>query len=284
MKNFKYLSFLFLAITFFSCTSNSDSTPETAVDETLGLVKIQKLSNENHVIELYSETGVLTQGYNQISLRIKDKTTNKYITNASFNWIPIMKMAAMQHSCPRSGIEKISGKQTLYRGDIIFQMAQNDTDAWHLQIDYTIDDIKSNATSAIAVIASQKRTVNSFTGTDGVRYILAYISPKTPKVALNNMTVGLYKMQDDLITFNVVDNFKIKIDPRMPSMGNHSSPNNTDLLQSLSGGTYNGKLSLTMTGYWKINLQLLNATGEVLKGEDFATENLQSSLFFEAEF
>lgn len=283
MKNFKFLSVLILAITFFSCSSDHDAAPEPPVDETSGLVKIKELSNDTHIIELYSETGILTQGYNQISLRIKDKAANTFVTNASLNWIPIMNMPEMQHSCPRSAIEKISGKQTLYGGDIIFQMAQNDTAAWELQINYTIKDIKYSAKSDIAVTASQKRTINYFTGNDGVRYILAYISPKTPKVALNNMTVALYKMQD-MMTFAAVDNFKVKIDPRMPSMGNHSSPNNTDLLQSSLGGTYNGKLSLTMTGYWKINLQLLNASGEVLKGEDFTTENLQSSLFFEVEF
>ena len=92
-----------------------------------------------------------------------------------------------------------------------------------------------------------------------------------------------YKMED-MMTFTAVDKFKVKIDPRMPSMGNHSSPNNTDLVQSVSGDLYNGKLSLTMTGYWKINIQLLNASGEVLKGEVVTPENASSSLFFELEF
>lgn len=283
MKNFKYLSILLLAITFYSCSSDSDSTSENSVDETLGLVKIQELSNENHIIELYSETGKLTQGYNPISLRIKDKTTDKYITNASLNWMPIMNMATMKHSCPKSLIEKVSGKQTLYNGNIIFQMAQNTTEFWELTINYTINTIDYTAKAKINVIASEKRTVSSFTGKDGARYVLAYISPKSPKVAINNMAAGLYKMQD-MMTFTAVDNFKVKIDPRMPSMGNHSSPNNTDLTQSTTGGFYNGKLSLTMTGYWKINLQLLNATGEILKGEEVTPENVSSSLFFEIEF
>ncbi|KFF10660.1 hypothetical protein [Flavobacterium hydatis] len=283
MKNFKYLSILFVAITLFSCSSDSDTTPETPTDETAGLVKIQDLSNDNHIIELYSETGKLTQGYNQISLRVKDKNTNTYITNASLNWTPIMNMTTMQHSCPKSSIEKISEKQTLYTGNIIFQMAQNDADFWELKINYSINAISYSVTAPISVFASDKRTVNSFTGTDSVRYVLAYIAPKAPKIGLNNMSVGLYKMQD-MMTFAVVDNFKVKIDPRMPSMGNHSSPNNTDLIQSTSQGFYNGNLSLTMTGYWKINLQLLNAAGEVLKGEDFTPENVSSSLFFEIEF
>lgn len=283
MKNLKYLSILLLAITLFSCSSDSDSSSENPVDETLGLVKIQELSNENHIIELYSETGKLIQGYNPISLRIKDKTTNKYITNASLDWMPIMNMATMKHSCPKSLIEKVSGKQTLYNGNIIFQMAQNTTEFWELTINYTINAIDYTVKAKINVIASEKRTVSSFTGNDGARYVLAYISPKSPKVAINNMSAGLYKMKD-MMTFTAVDNFKVKIDPRMPSMGNHSSPNNTDLTQSITGGFYNGKLSLTMTGYWKINLQLLNATGEILKGEEVTPENISSSLFFEIEF
>ena len=45
------------------------------------------------------------------------------------------------------------------------------------------------------------------------------------------MTVGVFKMQS-MMVFPVVDNFKVKIDPRMPSMGNHGSPNNVDLTQS----------------------------------------------------
>jgi len=39
-----------------------------------------------------------------------------------------------------------------------------------------------------------------------------------------------------------------------------------------------------MTGYWKINLQLLNETGEVLKGEPVTDTNEGSSLFLELEF
>jgi hypothetical protein len=82
----------------------------------------------------------------------------------------------------------------------------------------------------------------------------------------------------------MVNNYTIKIDPRMPSMGNHGSPNNVDLTQSTAGEMYNGKMSLTMTGYWRINLQLLNANQEVLKGEAITDEVTESSIYFEVEF
>lgn len=281
MKILKYTVLLLLAIISFSCSSDDDSS-SIPIDETSGLHKIQEMTNDTHVIELFSSTGSLVQGYNRISLRIKDKKTNNYITDAKIEWIPLMHMAMMQHSCPRSQVEK-KDKKTVYEGDIIFQMAQNETEYWELTIAYEINNVSYTATDKISVPASTKRTVSSFMGSDGNNYVIAYIAPFSPKVALNDMAVGIYKMKD-MMTFEAVNNFKIKIDPRMPSMGNHGSPNNTDLLQSETNGFYKGKLSLTMTGYWRINLQVLNTDNEVLKGEPVTADNSSSSLYFEIEF
>ncbi len=281
MKILKYTALLFLSIVLFSCSSDDDSTPIPA-DETSGLHKIQEITNDTHVIELFSSTGSLIQGYNHVALRIKDKKTNNYITDAKIEWTPLMHMAMMQHSCPRSEVER-KDKKTVYEGDIIFQMPQNETEYWELTIAYKINNTSYTASDKISVPASAKRTVSSFKGADGSSYVIAYIAPSSPKVALNDMTVGIYKMQD-MMTFPFVDNYKVKIDPRMPSMGNHGSPNNTDLMQRDVNGLYTGTLSLTMTGYWKINLQVLNANNEVLKGEAVTTDNLASSLYFEVEF
>jgi hypothetical protein len=57
-----------------------------------------------------------------------------------------------------------------------------------------------------------------------------------------------------------------------------------DLTYDPTTKKYKGKLSLTMTGYWKINLKLMNDADAVLKGEDITEENEGSSLFFEIEF
>ncbi|PXY40647.1 hypothetical protein DMB65_12125 [Flavobacterium cheongpyeongense] len=283
MKILKHIAILVLSISLFSCSSDDNSSTQIPIDETAGLQKIQEISNETHTFELYSQSGSLIQGYNHITLSIKDKKTNAYIKDAKISWLPIMHMAMMEHSCPKSAVTKTSDKQTLYEGDIIFQMAENDTEYWDLTLTYTVKTISYTVTDIIKVQASAKRTVSSFNGSDGVRYLIASIAPQNPKVATNDISVGVYKMQD-MMTFPVVNNLKIKMDPRMPSMGNHGSPNNTDLTQSTTDGFYNGKLSLTMTGYWKINLQLLNASNDVLKGEPVTTENPASSLFLEIEF
>jgi hypothetical protein len=268
-----------MALTFVSC-SNDD---ETTVNELDGITKFKEITNDTHTIELYSHMGSLEQGYNEISLRIKENGTNNYIKNAEVSWSPLMHMTMMTHSCPYSALEKVTENGTLYEGYIMFQMAQNDTEYWDLKIDYTINGVDYTATDVIDVPASAKRKVNTFTGSDGVKYLVAYIEPHHPKVAVNDMKVGVWKMQN-MMMFPVVDGYTVKIDPRMPSMGNHTSPNNVHATQATTGGLYDGKLSLTMTGYWKINLQLANGEGTVLKGEEITETVTASSIFFEIEF
>ena len=274
------LAVVAIALAFFSCSSDND-TP--VVDELAELTKFKEITNTTHTIEVYTHTGALEQGYNGISLRIKDKASGDYVKNATVSWMPLMHMTTMTHSCPKSEVKKITADGTLYEGNIVFQMAQNATEYWDLKIDYTVNGTAYTATSVIDVPASAKQRVTTFTGSDDVRYIVAYVEPHHPKVALNDITVGVYKMES-MISFPVVDNFKVKIDPRMPSMGNHGSPNNVDLTQSALDKLYHGKLSLTMTGLWKINLQLLNASEVVLKGETITDLVPASSIYFEIEF
>ncbi|MBA4275413.1 hypothetical protein [Flavobacterium sp.] len=279
MKILRILPLVLVAI-FASCTSDNGAT---SIDELEGLTKFKEISNTTHTIELYKHMGGLEQGFNEIALKIKDKTSNQYITNATVSWMPLMHMTMMTHSCPKSPVTKMSTDGAVYEGYIVFQMAQNATEYWDLKIDYTINGTAYTVTSVIDVPASAKQRVTTFTGSDNVKYIAAYVDPHHPKVGINDMVAGVWKMQD-MMTFPVVDNFKLKIDPRMPSMGNHSSPNNMDLTQTTAGNLYNGKLSLTMTGLWKINLQLVNASGTVLKGETITDAVPASSIYFEIEF
>ena len=95
----KYIvAVLFMAFTFTSCSDNDDILVKT--NELDGLTKFKEITNTTHTIELFSTTGALTQGYNEVKLRIKDNTTNSYIKNATVSWMPIMHMAMMNHSCP----------------------------------------------------------------------------------------------------------------------------------------------------------------------------------------
>lgn len=279
---FALLAMAFLVI---SCRT-SDDDPINAVNpntEIEGLLKIKEVTNDTHVIELYSKSGTTTLGYNDIKLRIKNKSTNQYEKNAAITWKPMMHMTSMMHSCPNSTVQKVTSDGSLYSGYIVFQMPENATEYWDLKIDYTIGSTTYTATTIINVPVETKKTVNSFMGSDGVKYVMAYIDPKSPKVATNDMTLGVWKMQD-MNNFPVVDGYTVKVDPRMPGMGNHSSPNNVHATQSAAGKLYNGKLSLTMTGYWKINLQLVKGDGTVVAGQEVTDANPASTIFFELDF
>lgn len=278
-----FVAFVALSIFLISCRTSDDPVTPPSVNELEGLVKVKEFSNDTHTIELYTVTGTTQLGYNDLKFRIKNKSSNQYEKNASVNWSPVMHMTSMSHSGPKSSITKVTPDGTLYTGYLVFQMPQNATEYWDLKFDYSINGTAYTATTVVDVPDSAKRRVNSFLGSDNTKYIVAYIEPRTPKVAVNDMTIGVWKMQH-MMTFPVVDGYTVKIDPRMPGMGNHGSPNNVNATQTSSGKLYNGKLSLTMTGYWKINLQLANAAGTVLKGEEVTDQNPTSSLFFEIEF
>lgn len=280
MKTIKYLLPIFLTLLLISCSEDSD---DNTIDELQGLVKTTELSNDSHIVEAYTASGLLFTGYNEITLRILDKASGKYIENAQITWKPVMHMTTMMHSCPYSAVTKDLEANTLYDGYIVFQMPGNDMEGWSLTINYTVNGEAFEVMDDINVLKTDLKTVSVFMGSDEVRYILAYMQPQEPEVAVNDVSMGLYKMEN-MMSFPMVENYKIKLDPRMPSMGNHSSPNNEDLHFNSVDKCYDGRLSLTMTGYWKLNLMLLNANNEVLKGEEVTETNEGSSLYVEIEF
>lgn len=281
MKLTYLLPFVLFALVF-SC-STDDNHHVTPLNEVEGLLLTKSIVNNDHSIELFTEKGLFETGYNAISIRLKDNANNTYFENASLSWSPVMQMPTMQHSCPKSSITKAEGKDTVYEGFIIYQMTNTDTSGWSLTLDYNLEGIDYSVTETISVTQYNNQNVASFIGADNTRYILALIEPKDPNIAINEMKVGLFKMQN-MMTFPLVEDYTIALDPRMPGMGNHSSPNNTDLTFNSADNYYYGDLSLTMTGYWKLNLKLININGDVLKGEDITEANEASSLYLELEF
>jgi hypothetical protein len=280
MKNqLKKIALVLITLAFASCSNDDNQTNTNELD---GLTKFKEVVEGNQTIEFYSPKGALSQGYNDIKFRIKNNETNQYITDAQVEWMPKMHMTMMTHSCPKSEVVK-AATGNLYEGYIVFQMAQNETEYWDLTLDYSIDGEEHSLIIPIDVPATAKRVVSSFMGSDNVRYVIAYIDPTSPKVGMNDLKVGIWKMQD-MMTFPMINDYTVKIDPRMPSMGNHSSPNNVNAQQTAVDNFYFGKLSLTMTGYWKINLQLQNDLGTIVKGEEITDSVTESSLFFEIEF
>ncbi|WP_292008400.1 hypothetical protein [Chryseobacterium sp.] len=273
---------LLISLFLLSCENGNDDNDLPVSPETPSLVKIQDITDNNYTVSIFNSTGKLSTGYNEVYLQVKNKATGEIINNGSLTWHPVMNMMSMSHSCPYSTIEKVSN-QSYYKGFIIFQMAGNDSENWELTFNLKLNGQTYQLKDSIQVDAAVKRNVEVFTGADNQNYVLAMTGPSSPVVGMNDMTAYLFKMQD-MDTFLPVDGYTIQLDPRMPGMGNHSSPNNTALISDSVSGFYKGKVSLTMTGYWKLNLMVLSSEGNVLKGEEVTAANDSSSLYFEVEF
>lgn len=272
-----YTLFFGFVITFVSC-NKEEVLPANELDN----FKLAKsMHANNHTIDFYTSHGKFLTGYNEIYFQIKN-ADGSLINNATADWKTVMHMTSMSHSGPYSTISKKEKAEFTYTGFVIFQMAGNEMEHWEMTLNYNVNGTAFTATSQIDVQAAPKRVVQSFKGSDDKSYVLALVEPKSPKVAVNNIKAMLYT-KENMMSFIPVENYTVKIDPRMPGMGNHSSPNNVDLTHA-GNGVYSGKLSLTMTGYWMINLQLLDAQHNVLKGEAVSDSVENSSIFFEIEF
>ncbi|WP_417199426.1 hypothetical protein [Bizionia sp.] len=283
MKLKYILPVLFIALFTTACSEDDTNFDTPIVNEMEGLNKVQELTNSTHTIELFNTSGRFYTGYNAISVRIKDNTTNDYVENASISWMPVMQMPTMQHSCPNANPTKEPGKNTVYKGNIIYQMAFADGTGWSLTVNYTIDNVDYSATSDITVMQNEDQNVSSFVGNDDKRYVVAMVAPTNPIIGNNELVLGVYEMEN-MMSFPAVQNYSLSLDPRMPGMGNHSSPNNTNLTYNSSDNLYHANLTLTMTGYWVLNLKLMDGQGEILKGENVTEDNIQSSLYLELEF
>ncbi|MCM4167279.1 hypothetical protein KCTC52924_02861 [Arenibacter antarcticus] len=285
MKNIKFiLIFLVLTVGLTACTSDNVD-PILEIDPMTEFNLLSKMEGNGHSIELYSVNKYFETGYNEIFIRIKDVTSGEYFSNPVISWEPMMHMIHKAHSCPKSDLTVITENNTISKGYLVFQMPGNSDEFWDITFAYKIEGQEFITTKAIDVKAplNEKQRVATFVGSDETKYILAMVSPKTPEVAVNDIEAVLFEMKN-MMSFSPVEGYKVVLDPRMPGMGNHSSPNNKDLIYNTATKSYNGRLSLTMTGYWRINMTLFNTDDELLKGEVVTEEQEASSLYFELEF
>jgi hypothetical protein len=254
----KYLLSIIGSLALLSC-SDQNPTPEHQESP------VAILATENFDLALFTPHGKFETGYNTLTVHVKDKNGN-FIDLPDVEVSTLMHMQHMQHGGPASPLRR--KELGIYEGHLIFQMPSNEQEHWEL-IFNGIHRI------VIDVLPTKQVRTQSFLGSDGLRYVLAMQDIEKPKVGSNVLSAYLYRMQDAR-TFLPLEGYTIRLDPRMPGMGNHSSPNNRDLT-SKGEGYYEGLVNLTMTGYWKLNLILEKDTR--IKGEEE-----DSSIYFEIEF
>jgi hypothetical protein len=276
-----------------SCDNNS-SEPEPTVNPAEGLIKIREFSASGNpcTVALYNETGRLHLGYTKVYFTVADKDGN-FIDNASLTSFPEMDMGMHKHSTPRSEITKVEGK-ALYETYYSFLMYSGQGNGkWYYDLKYTVGNVVDSIVDAEIDVhnvfrpdgTTERRVIQSVVAIDGSekRYVVSLVEPQNPQVGANEITAYIHERLD-ANTFPAVANFRLKLDPRMPSMENHSSPNNVDLTWDATRKIYRGTVNFSMTGYWKLNLILQNQQSEMLYGNPVSDDVEASSLYFEVEF
>ncbi len=252
MKKIFILS-LISAFVLVSCKKDKDVNPlADGVNPASEYKLIKKDTASNDlVVELYSKTATVEVGYTKLYVKVKN-FDGTAVENATVKFMPMMDMGTMQHSSPfEEPVFKSSSK--FYEGMVVFTMDSGQGD-WTLTVNVNGEDVSF----PIHVLASPVGTkyVGTYSGTDGVKYIVSLVKPFDWTVGMNNFSIMVHK-KETMTSFPPVDGFTIAFDPQMTSMG-HGSPNNVSPT-SAGGGYYNGKVNFTMTGDWRLNLDLIDA-------------------------
>ncbi|MDC8102053.1 hypothetical protein [Chryseobacterium rhizosphaerae] len=291
-----------------SCTldkTDYESEINTVVPEHYEFKEATAVNNDGYTISIETLNGIFYQGYNEIRLKVLDTQTNKNINVSDVTFLPIMTKAdGNKTSCPYQYTLDYKPDGQYYSGYSVFTDISHTTANWKLYLSFTVNKKMYKVNKDVTVNEQTNKNLNmtSFTGNDGEQYYIALIAPQKPKVAENKLVAGIYKFNKPVastgnfpdpsqFSYSEVKGYTLQLDPRMPepSMGNHSSPNNQDLIQG-NNGLYHGVVNYTMTGNWTLNFIMLDQNGKIIKGTKVSTDftpgvpGAKSELFIDTLF
>ena len=308
MRVFNLLSAALLFATATSCTldkTDYEAEISTEVTEYYEFKEAVAVNSGTYKISIEALNGTFYKGYNEIRLKIINTQTNEALKNVDVRFLPIKSDSeGKKTSCPHQYHLIYQNDKDYYSGYAVFTAESNPSHEWQLYITFAVHGETINLNTTIPVEQQSNKNLNmtSFKGSDNSQYVIALVAPQKPKVAENELVAGIYRYVEpsnsagtfpdpSQFTFEEVSGFTLKLDPRMPepSMGNHSSPNNRDLVQ-LNDQFYHGIVNYTMTGNWTLNFIMLNENGKIIKGtevsKDFTpgVEGTKSELFIDILF
>lgn len=295
----KSAAFYILIICLFltSCTKEKtdyEAERGNTVEENPEFKEVSSSVSSGYNIRIEALGGVLYRGYNDIRVKINKQQTNEPVEVSTVGFRPIQTDAhGVKISCPHQSVLDYSLDGRYFSGYSVFINTSSETTTWSLEINFKIGDQNFSAIQNVTVKPQTNKNLNmtTFTGKDNEQYIIALISPRKPNVSENKLVAGIYKLDAAQLSYTTVNGYVLQLDPRMPepSMGNHSSPNNKDLVQQ-ADGLYQGVVNYTMTGNWTLNFILVNQNGRVIAGtevpRDFTpgVEGRKSELYIDILF
>ena len=227
-------------------------------------------------VKVFSKTGTLHIGYNDLYFVVTKKKTGNYVKFFDIkNITPLMNMVKMNmwHSTPVGGaLEVLDTKRpAVKRGWVTLLMSTSEAGYWEFSYDIEVLGSKGRLEEKevnVKGLSEGQDWLKSFkVGND--TYYLSLVNPNDWATGQNAIQAYISKKSSPATTPYAVasETFTVEIDPRMPDMGNHTSPDNVALTKQ-PNGSYKGSINLTMTGLWRIHLTVKDAQGNVVAGGD----------------
>ena len=222
----------------------------------------------------YTRDGSFHNGYNEIFFVATKKVTGNYIKNFELtNISPLMHMVKMDkfHSTPTGPAAESfdNGILAVKRSWVSFLMNTSEAGSWTLSYDALVLGKEGKVEKKDIVVNALPEGqvwLKSFKLGDD-NYFLSLVNPNDWKTGSNTIKAYISKKSNPITTPYALatETFTVEIDPRMPDMGNHTSPDNSPLVKQ-QDGSYQGTINLTMTGLWRIHFTVKDAKGNVVAG------------------
>jgi len=300
MRNFNF--YVLLVLIFSSCTidkTDYEGEIDTTVPEYFDFKEAVSAINGPYKVSVEALNGTFYKGYNEIHLKITDIHTGKDVNGGTAAFLPVATDGEGKvRSCPYQFDPQYREQKGYYSGYVVFT-SESREEAWRVHIRFTAEGQEYKLELPVSVQEQTNKNLSmvQFKGNDEKQYVMALIAPQKPRVSENNLVAGVYQYNESYDpeeaspAYSEAKGYIVQLDPRMPepSMGNHSSPNNKDLVQR-EDGFYQGVVNYTMTGNWTLNLILLNPEGKIIKGTvvppDFTpgVEGIKSELHIDVLF
>ena len=225
----------------------------------------------------YTADGTFRVGYNDIYFVVAKLKNGNYVKDFSISQLtPLMTMdmggKTMQHSTPVLGEVSTlpDAPDALKHTWISFLMATSDADKWQLSYSLNIQrrgEHELSKSLSVAALPEGQSWLKSFKAGDDT-YFLSLVSPDKWETGSNTIQAYVSKKSSPATSPYLLadEEFTIDIDPRMPDMGNHTSPDNEPLTKQ-GTGEYQGIINLTMTGLWRIYLTVRDKEGNIVAGD-----------------
>lgn len=261
MDTFFSKTFLLLVLTFLMLSCEKD--PDIILGNRLeGLTKLKEgyASGASVNVQIWGKKNFF-MGYNKLTVVVLDSLNPAdTIKDAQIQFMPVMTMTSgtsiVQHNCPveNPASNAVDG---VFTGAIAFVMPSSTGGKWNLNLSVQNKQTNKSGTAQFDILVDNpgSTVMKIFTSqsADSSKLVLSLVEPLTPKVGMNTIEFTLHR-KVSMISWPADSTYGFVITPEMPSMG-HGSPNNVNPVH-IGNGHYKGKVNFTMTGEWKLNIDV----------------------------